>query len=193
MWVASHENSATDWFETRTEGGYFLLLGFRVLENDRTLYFLTSSASVSNHNCLTCLPYVRVGNFALIRQRPQHLPFQPNDCRGIEKFYQRMILFGTRQADNEFIRLQRGNLHDYRWQVYFQSFSANTCNLVLEVWTNGHIFALNGGYFVYYPSNNFANHGKKSVQTVNRSLHGMFSFQCSLVRFYEHENMSPLF
>ena len=100
---------------------------------------------------------------------------------------------GTRQADNEFIRLQRGNLHDYRWQVYFQSFSANTCNLVLEVWTNGHIFALNGGYFVYYPSNIFANHGKKSVQTVNRSLHGMFSFQCSLVRFYEHENMSPLF
>ena len=60
MWVTSHVNSAANRFETYMEGGYFLLLGFRVLENDRTLYFLTSSASVSNHNCLTCLPYVRV-------------------------------------------------------------------------------------------------------------------------------------
>ena len=50
-----HVNSAADRFETRMKGGYFLLLGFRVLENDRTLYFLISSASVNNYNFLTCL------------------------------------------------------------------------------------------------------------------------------------------
>ena len=95
MWVTSHVNSAADRFETYMEGGYFLLLGFRVLENDRTLYFLISSASVNNHNCLTCLHTCVwvVWEILLLSQRPQHLPFQANDCSEIEKFYQRMILF----------------------------------------------------------------------------------------------------
>ena len=95
VWVASHVNSAADRFETRMKGGYSLLLGFRVLENDRTLYFLISSASVNNHNCLTCLHTCVwvVWEILLFSQRPQHLPFQANDCSEIEKFYQRMILF----------------------------------------------------------------------------------------------------
>ena len=55
-------------------------------------------------------------------------------------------------------------------------------------------FSQNGGYLVYYPSNVFANYSKKKcLQKVNCLMCGMFTFQCSLVRFYEQTNMSRSF
>ena len=57
----------------------------------------------------------------------------------------------------------------------------------------GHNFAYiraNVGCFVHYHSNICENYGKKVFTKANFLMREMFTFQCSLVRFYEPTNMS---
>lgn len=57
-----------------------------------------------------------------------------------------------------------------------------------------HIFAPNGGYCVYYPSNILQQVWKNVYEQLTASclLHGMFSFECPLAGLYEQTNISLL-
>ena len=66
-WVASHVNSFSWWIWNTLGRRIFPLVGIACLitKMSEPLHLSISSESVCNHYCLTCLPCVCVGNFAL--------------------------------------------------------------------------------------------------------------------------------